>query len=172
MAKALLLSTIWWIPAGPLWRIVDNNKAFAIAFRTFQHFQLALVIMVVAGDAYGTAVAIREMYPKAHFVTIFAKPAGRPLVDDYVVDIPPAGIHQIVDNNKAFAIAFRTFQHFQLALVIMVVAIPKRTLSPFSPNRQAVRWLMITWLIFRRIPGLNSLLKDKKNHARQAGRGK
>lgn len=28
------------------------------------------------------------MYPKAHFVTIFAKPAGRPLVDDYVVDIP------------------------------------------------------------------------------------
>ena len=34
------------------------------------------------------AVAIREMYPKAHFVTIFAKPAGRPLVDDYVVDIP------------------------------------------------------------------------------------
>ena len=25
---------------------------------------------------------------KAHFVTIFAKPAGRPLVDDYVVDIP------------------------------------------------------------------------------------
>ena len=37
-------------------------------------------------DTGGTAVAIREMYPKAHFVTIFAKPAGRPLVDDYVVD--------------------------------------------------------------------------------------
>ena len=39
-------------------------------------------------DTGGTAVAIREMYPKAHFVTIFAKPAGRPLVNDYVVDIP------------------------------------------------------------------------------------
>lgn len=39
-------------------------------------------------DTGGTAVAIREMYPKAHFVTIFAKPAGRPLVDNYVVDIP------------------------------------------------------------------------------------
>ncbi|SUH04994.1 xanthine-guanine phosphoribosyltransferase [Salmonella enterica subsp. enterica] len=37
-------------------------------------------------DTGGTAVAIREMYPKAHFVTIFAKPAGRPLVDDYVID--------------------------------------------------------------------------------------
>ena len=31
-------------------------------------------------DTGGTAVAIRETYPKAHFVTIFAKPAGRPLV--------------------------------------------------------------------------------------------
>ncbi|EFE51833.1 xanthine phosphoribosyltransferase [Providencia rettgeri DSM 1131] len=39
-------------------------------------------------DTGGTAQAIRNMYPKAHFVTIFAKPAGRPLVDDYVVDIP------------------------------------------------------------------------------------
>ncbi|GKX57040.1 xanthine phosphoribosyltransferase [Leminorella grimontii] len=39
-------------------------------------------------DTGGTAKAIREMYPKARFVTIFAKPAGKPLVDDYVVDIP------------------------------------------------------------------------------------
>lgn len=38
-------------------------------------------------DTGGTAHAIRDMYPKAHFVTIFAKPQGRPLVDDYVVDI-------------------------------------------------------------------------------------
>ena len=38
-------------------------------------------------DTGGTAVAIREMYPSAP-VPIFAKPAGRPLVDDYVVDIP------------------------------------------------------------------------------------
>ncbi|BAE73873.1 Xanthine phosphoribosyltransferase [Sodalis glossinidius str. 'morsitans'] len=39
-------------------------------------------------DTGVTAKAIREMYPKAHFVTIFAKPAGRPLVDDYIIDIP------------------------------------------------------------------------------------
>lgn len=38
-------------------------------------------------DTGGTAQVIRDMYPKARFVTIFAKPAGRPLVDDYVVDI-------------------------------------------------------------------------------------
>lgn len=39
-------------------------------------------------DTGGTAVVIREMYPKARFVTLFAKPLGRPLVDDYIVDIP------------------------------------------------------------------------------------
>lgn len=39
-------------------------------------------------DTGNTACAIREMYPKAKFVTVFAKPAGAPLVDDYVVDIP------------------------------------------------------------------------------------
>ena len=39
-------------------------------------------------DTGGTAQAIREMYPKARFCTIFAKPAGRSLVDDYIVDIP------------------------------------------------------------------------------------
>lgn len=38
-------------------------------------------------DTGGTAHSIREMYPKAKFVTIFAKPAGRELVDDYVIDI-------------------------------------------------------------------------------------
>lgn len=38
-------------------------------------------------DTGGTAEEIRKMYPKARFVTIFAKPKGRPLVDDYVVDI-------------------------------------------------------------------------------------
>ncbi|HBO38991.1 MAG TPA: xanthine phosphoribosyltransferase [Pasteurellaceae bacterium] len=39
-------------------------------------------------DTGNTARAILEMYPKARFVTVFAKPAGVPLVDDYVVDIP------------------------------------------------------------------------------------
>ncbi|WP_097032605.1 xanthine phosphoribosyltransferase [Sodalis endosymbiont of Henestaris halophilus] len=39
-------------------------------------------------DTGSTVKTIREMYPKAHFVAIFAKPAGRPLVDDYIIDIP------------------------------------------------------------------------------------
>ncbi|HDR1419789.1 TPA: xanthine phosphoribosyltransferase [Pasteurella multocida] len=39
-------------------------------------------------DTGNTARAIRDMYPKAKFVTVFAKPAGAALVDDYVIDIP------------------------------------------------------------------------------------
>lgn len=38
-------------------------------------------------DTGGTAETIRQMYPKAKFVTVCAKPAGRHLVDEYVVDI-------------------------------------------------------------------------------------
>ncbi|WP_407332431.1 xanthine phosphoribosyltransferase [Enterovibrio sp. 27052020O] len=38
-------------------------------------------------DTGGTAEVIRNMYPKAKFVTVCAKPAGKHLVDDYVVDI-------------------------------------------------------------------------------------
>ena len=39
-------------------------------------------------DTGNTARAIRQTYPNAKFVTVFAKPAGAELVDDYVIDIP------------------------------------------------------------------------------------
>jgi xanthine phosphoribosyltransferase len=35
-------------------------------------------------DSGGTAKVIREMLPKAHLATVYAKPAGEPLVDTYV----------------------------------------------------------------------------------------
>ena len=38
-------------------------------------------------DTGGTARVIRNIYPKACFVTIFAKPMGRLLVDHYIIDI-------------------------------------------------------------------------------------
>jgi adenine/guanine phosphoribosyltransferase-like PRPP-binding protein len=34
-----------------------------------------------------TAQAVRKMLPKAHFATVYAKPAGRPLVDTYVTEV-------------------------------------------------------------------------------------
>lgn len=39
-------------------------------------------------DSGSTAKVIRELYPKAKFITIFAKPKGEHLVDDFEVSIP------------------------------------------------------------------------------------
>lgn len=39
-------------------------------------------------DTGGTAKIIKKMYPKTYFVTIFAKPKGKNLVDKYIIDIP------------------------------------------------------------------------------------
>lgn len=39
-------------------------------------------------DTGGTAKVIRDIYPKARFVTVYAKPQGKPLVDDFVTEVP------------------------------------------------------------------------------------
>jgi xanthine phosphoribosyltransferase len=38
-------------------------------------------------DTGRTAKFVREMLPKAHFATIYAKPAGRPLVDTFITEV-------------------------------------------------------------------------------------
>ena len=38
-------------------------------------------------DTGKTASVVREMMPKAHFATVYAKPAGRPLVDSFVTEV-------------------------------------------------------------------------------------
>ena len=54
-------------------------------------------------DTGNTAKEIRKMYPKAKFVTVFAKPAGASLVDEYVIDIPQnTWIEQPWDLGLAF----------------------------------------------------------------------
>jgi xanthine phosphoribosyltransferase len=57
------------------------------------------VLKRVAGDGDGhliiddlvdtgeTARVVRDMLPKAHFATVYAKPAGRPLVDTFVMEV-------------------------------------------------------------------------------------
>lgn len=82
-------------------------------------------------DTGGTAKAIRDMYPKAHFVTIFAKPAGRPLVDDYVVDIP-----QDTGSNSRGIWASASFP-------LSAAAKP----SQFQPNARLCRAFALSWFI-------------------------
>lgn len=38
-------------------------------------------------DTGQTAQVVREMLPHAHFATVYAKPAGRPLVDSFVTEV-------------------------------------------------------------------------------------
>ena len=38
-------------------------------------------------DTGKTARVVREMLPEAHFATVYAKPAGRPLVDTFVTEV-------------------------------------------------------------------------------------
>ncbi|OXT00250.1 xanthine phosphoribosyltransferase [Notoacmeibacter marinus] len=38
-------------------------------------------------DTGRTASFVREMLPQAHFATVYAKPAGRPLVDTYITEV-------------------------------------------------------------------------------------
>jgi len=64
------------------------------------HTQSAIeVLKGVSGDGTGqlivddlvdtgkTARVVREMLPRAHFATIYAKPAGRPLVDTFITEV-------------------------------------------------------------------------------------
>ena len=38
-------------------------------------------------DTGKTAREVREMLPRAHFATVYAKPAGRPLVDTFITEV-------------------------------------------------------------------------------------
>lgn len=38
-------------------------------------------------DTGATAKIVRELLPDAHFATVYAKPAGKPLVDTYVTEV-------------------------------------------------------------------------------------
>ncbi|MCG6906735.1 MAG: xanthine phosphoribosyltransferase [Desulfobacteraceae bacterium] len=38
-------------------------------------------------DTGRTAKIVRDMLPRAHFATVYAKPAGRPLVDTFVTEV-------------------------------------------------------------------------------------
>ena len=38
-------------------------------------------------DTGRTAKMVREIVPKAHFATVYAKPAGRPLVDTFITEV-------------------------------------------------------------------------------------
>ncbi|WP_319525525.1 xanthine phosphoribosyltransferase [uncultured Desulfosarcina sp.] len=77
-------------------RIVDTVCIASYAGRQQGQIQ---ILKSTSGDGEGwllvddlvdtgkTARLVREMVPKAHFATVYAKPAGRPLVDTFMTEV-------------------------------------------------------------------------------------
>ncbi len=90
------------VPAAPMARELGIRYVDTICISSYDHdHQRDLsVLKRVDGDGSGflivddlvdsgsTAKALRELYPKAKLITIFAKPQGEHLVDDFEVSIP------------------------------------------------------------------------------------
>jgi xanthine phosphoribosyltransferase len=77
-------------------RLIDT---VCVSSYDHQNQREAKVLKGVEGDGEGlliiddlvdtgkTAALVRAMLPKAHFATVYAKPAGRPLVDTFITEV-------------------------------------------------------------------------------------
>ena len=43
--------------------------------------------LISTKDTGNTATTIRNILPKAHFATLYSKPAGKPLVDTFITEV-------------------------------------------------------------------------------------
>ncbi len=89
------------VPAAIVARELDIRLVDTVCIASYdERTQRAMkVLKAIPGDGDGyliiddlvdtgdTARTVREMLPKAHFATVYAKPAGRPLVDTYVTEV-------------------------------------------------------------------------------------
>jgi xanthine phosphoribosyltransferase len=89
------------VPAAIVARELDIRLVDTVCVASYDDRAQGAVTVLkrIAGDGDGfliiddlvdtgqTARAVREMLPKAHFATVYAKPAGRPLVDTYVTEV-------------------------------------------------------------------------------------
>ena len=48
---------------------------------------LGVLVIDDLTDTGKTAKVVREMLPEAHFATVYAKPAGRPIIDTFVTEV-------------------------------------------------------------------------------------
>jgi xanthine phosphoribosyltransferase len=89
------------VPAAIVARELDIRWIDTICVASYDHQDQGAVNVLkdVEGDGEGlliiddlvdtgaTARVVRERLPKAHFATVYAKPAGRPLVDTFVTEV-------------------------------------------------------------------------------------
>ena len=89
------------VPSAIIARELEIRMIDTICVSSYDHQnQSAIeVIKPAQGDGEGvllvddlvdtgqTAKVVREMMPKAHFATVYAKPEGRPMVDSYITEV-------------------------------------------------------------------------------------
>ena len=89
------------VPAAIVARELDIRLVDTVCIASYDDRTQGNVTILkkIAGDGAGwliiddlvdtgeTARAVRDMLPRAHFATVYAKPAGRPTVDTYVTEV-------------------------------------------------------------------------------------
>ncbi len=65
----------------------DRNQGKLTILKSVPGDGTGMLIIDDLVDTGKTAKAVRDMLPKAHFATVYAKPAGRPLVDTYITEV-------------------------------------------------------------------------------------
>ena len=89
------------VPAHIIARELDIRYIDTVCVSSYdeQDQREARVLKAVSGDGEGWLVVddlvdtgqtgriVREMLPKAHFATVYAKPAGRPIVDTFITEV-------------------------------------------------------------------------------------
>jgi xanthine phosphoribosyltransferase len=89
------------VPAAIIARELDIRLVDTVCVASYDDRERGEVVVLkaIAGDGAGwlivddlvdtghTARVVREMLPKAHFATVYAKPAGRPLVDTFITEV-------------------------------------------------------------------------------------
>ena len=93
------------VPAAIVARELDLRVIDTVGVKTYDHMtmgsaelikQPAIEMGTTEGrwliiddlvDTGATAKVVRELLPEAHFATVYAKPAGKPLVDTYVTEV-------------------------------------------------------------------------------------
>jgi len=89
------------VPAAIVARELDIRLIDTVCISSYDYKERGdlKVLKGVPGDGEGlllvddlvdtgrTARMVREMLPRAHFATVYAKPAGRPLVDTFVTEV-------------------------------------------------------------------------------------
>jgi len=94
------------VPAAIIARELDLRLIETICISSYDDYKNQAGLNIIkpisaelAGDGTGllviddlvdtgkTAREVRDMLPKAHFATVYAKPAGRPLVDTFITEV-------------------------------------------------------------------------------------